>query len=102
MACSTVDNVTTFADLNEDIYEIIVKNADPRDLMNLSQTNRLFNKAVKTVKSLYPNYSVGEAAKELGDRWNKVTAEQKAKYEAQVQADKGRYEQELAKYKAGL
>jgi len=54
------------------------------------------------VKSLYPNYSVGEAAKELGDRWNKVTAEQKAKYEAQVQADKGRYEQELAKYKAGL
>ena len=45
---------------------------------------------------------MGEAAKELGDRWNKVTAEQKAKYEAQVQADKGRYEQELAKYKAGL
>merc|ERR1719350_2667831 len=54
------------------------------------------------VKSLYPAYSVGEAAKELGERWNKVTPELKSKYEAQVQIDKVRYEQELAKYKAGL
>ena len=54
------------------------------------------------VKSLYPNYSVGEAAKELGERWNKVTPEQKAKYEAQVQIDKTRYEQELSKYKSTL
>ena len=54
------------------------------------------------VKAIYPNYSVGEAAKELGERWNKVTAEAKAKYEAQVQQDKTRYEQELAKYKSQM
>jgi len=54
------------------------------------------------VKSMYPNYSVGEAAKELGERWNKVSAEQKSKYEAQVQLDKNRYEQELTKYKQTL
>jgi high mobility group protein B1 len=54
------------------------------------------------VKSLYPAYSVGEAAKELGERWNKVDPVQKSKYEAQVQLDKVRYEQEVAKYKAGL
>jgi len=54
------------------------------------------------VKLVYPNYSVGEAAKELGERWNKVSAEQKSKYEAQVQLDKNRYEQELTKYKQTL
>jgi hypothetical protein len=54
------------------------------------------------VKAIYPNYSVGEAAKELGERWNKVSAEAKAKYEAQVQLDKTRYEQELAKYKSQM
>ena len=54
------------------------------------------------VKALYPNYSVGEAAKELGERWNKVSPEVKAKYEAKAQADKGRYDRESANYKAKL
>jgi len=54
------------------------------------------------VKAIYPNYSVGEAAKELGERWNKVSAETKAKYEAKAQGDKGRYDKELANYKSKL
>ncbi|CAF0808511.1 unnamed protein product [Brachionus calyciflorus] len=51
------------------------------------------------VKALFPNYSVGEAAKELGERWNKVPAEVKSKYEAKCAAEKLRYDQELAEYK---
>lgn len=51
------------------------------------------------VKAIYPNYSVGEAAKELGERWNKVSGEVKAKYEAKAQQDKQRYDREVAIYK---
>jgi len=51
------------------------------------------------VKAIYPTYSVGEVAKELGDRWNKVTPDVKAKYEAKAQVDKGRYEKDMANYK---
>jgi len=54
------------------------------------------------VKAVYPNYGVGDAAKELGERWNKVTAEAKSKYEAMAQGDKARYDKELQKYKATL
>ncbi|RNA08373.1 High mobility group DSP1 [Brachionus plicatilis] len=50
------------------------------------------------VKAQYPQYSVGEAAKELGERWNKVSAELKAQYEAKVALDKTRYERELEGY----
>ena len=51
------------------------------------------------VKAIYPNYSVGEAAKELGERWNKVSAEVKAKYEERVALDKARYNNDMANYK---
>jgi hypothetical protein len=51
------------------------------------------------VKALYPNYSVGEAAKELGERWNKVPADVKAKYEAKAAQDKLRYDGEIQQYK---
>ena len=51
------------------------------------------------VKAIYPTYSVGEVAKELGERWNKVTPETKHKYELKAQEDKGRYEKEMAVYK---
>ena len=53
-----------------------------------------------SVKALYPNYSVGEAAKELGERWNKVSPEVKAKYEAKAATEKSRYDRESASYKA--
>ena len=52
------------------------------------------------VKSIYPNYSVGEAAKELGERWNKVSAEVKSKYEAKAGQDKLRYDKDMAVYKS--
>jgi len=52
-----------------------------------------------SVKVLYPTYTVGEVAKELGDRWNKVTPEQKVKYEQKAIVDKGRYEKEMTIYK---
>lgn len=55
-----------------------------------------------SVKALHPNYSVGEVAKELGERWNKVPAEVKSKYEGRVQAEKQRYEKEMDNYRKGV
>jgi high mobility group protein B1 len=52
------------------------------------------------VKLIHPSYSVGDVAKELGDRWSKVQPDQKGKYEAKAQQEKGRYEKEVATYKA--
>jgi len=54
------------------------------------------------VKVLYPTYSVGETAKELGERWNKVPAELKSQYEAKVALDKTRYERDMENYKNKL
>ena len=51
------------------------------------------------VKQIHPNHSVGEVAKELGERWNKVGQELKSKYEAKAAVDKQRYEKDLANYK---
>ncbi|RNA19425.1 high mobility group B2-like isoform X2 [Brachionus plicatilis] len=55
-----------------------------------------------SVKAKYPSYSVGEAAKELGERWNKVSTDLKAKYEAKCATEKLRYDQELAEYKGKM
>ena len=52
-----------------------------------------------SVKQVYPSYSVGEVAKELGERWGKVPPEVKQKYEQRVGQDKQRYEIEIANYK---
>ena len=51
------------------------------------------------VKVQFPQYSVGEAAKELGERWNKVSAEVKSQYEAKAAQEKQRYEREIEDYK---
>ena len=51
------------------------------------------------IKAVHPTHSVGEVAKELGEKWNKVTPEVKAKYEAKAQLDKSRYEKAMAEYK---
>ena len=53
------------------------------------------------VKQIHPSYSVGEVAKELGERWAKVSPEAKQKYEASAQIEKGRYEKDMANYKNG-
>ena len=51
------------------------------------------------VKQLYPSHSIGEVAKELGERWNKVPPEVKLKYEQKARKDKQRYEVEIANYR---
>lgn len=53
------------------------------------------------VKATHPEYSVGEVAKEMGERWAKVTAETKTKYEGLAAVEKTRYERDMANYKAG-
>jgi high mobility group protein B1 len=52
-----------------------------------------------SVRALYPTYGVGDVAKELGERWGKITPENKVKYEAKAAVDKGRYEIDVAAYK---
>lgn len=54
-----------------------------------------------SVKLSHPEYSVGEVAKEMGERWSKVTAEAKTKFESQAGLEKIKYEKEMAIYKAG-
>ena len=44
----------------------------------------------KEVKKEFPDYGIGEIAKELGRRWESCT--NKAKYEQQAAKDKKRYE----------
>lgn len=51
------------------------------------------------VKETIPDSSVGEVAKELGRRWNECTDDQKSKYEALAAKDKARYEKEMNAYK---
>ncbi|XP_073044972.1 FACT complex subunit SSRP1 isoform X1 [Primulina eburnea] len=61
--------------------------------MFFSQTER------ENVKKNNPGISFTEVGKELGDRWNKLTAEEKAPYEAKARADKKRYSEEIKGYK---
>lgn len=51
------------------------------------------------IKAAHPSHSVGDIAKELGEKWNKVTPDVKAKYEAKAAQDKIRYEKAMAEYK---
>ncbi|CAF0977110.1 unnamed protein product [Brachionus calyciflorus] len=51
------------------------------------------------VKAEFPQHSVGEAAKVLGERWNKVTPEVKSQYEAKAAQEKQRYERDMETYK---
>lgn len=44
------------------------------------------------MKATNPSLSVGEIAKELGDRWNHTAPEGKQTYEEAAQRDKERYE----------
>lgn len=49
------------------------------------------------VKAKYPEYTVGQIAKELGERWK--TCPNKSKFEALAAKEKERYEEEMAEYK---
>lgn len=44
------------------------------------------------VKMLYPDYSLGEMARELGRMWGNADAETKSKYEVVAEEDRLRYE----------
>jgi hypothetical protein len=54
-----------------------------------------------SVKVSHPEYSVGEVAKEMGERWSQVTPEQKSKFEAAAGIEKQRYEKDMVSFKAG-
>jgi len=51
------------------------------------------------VKAANPEYGVGDIAKELGKRWAEVDGPTKAKFEAQAEKDKARYDREMTEYK---
>ncbi|CAF1037484.1 unnamed protein product [Rotaria sp. Silwood1] len=51
------------------------------------------------LKALNPSLSVGEIAKELGDRWNHTAPDGKQIYEEAAQRDKERYEKEMNEFK---
>lgn len=48
---------------------------------------------------LSPDISFGESGKQLGEQWRSLKPAQKAKFEKKAQADKERYQSEMAKYK---
>lgn len=49
------------------------------------------------VRKIWPDYGVGDVAKELGKRWEVIG--DKTKYETQAAKDKKRYEQEMIVYR---
>jgi len=52
------------------------------------------------LKAMNPSLSVGEIAKELGDRWNHTAPEGKQTYEEAAQRDKERYEKEMNDFRS--
>ncbi|KAG8384731.1 hypothetical protein BUALT_Bualt04G0148700 [Buddleja alternifolia] len=53
----------------------------------------------ENLKKTNPGISFTEVGKVLGERWNKMTAEEKAPYEAKARVDKKRYTDEISGYK---
>ncbi|KAL8528300.1 hypothetical protein ACS0TY_005925 [Phlomoides rotata] len=53
----------------------------------------------ENVKKSNPGISFTDVGKVLGERWNKMTADEKAPYEAKARADKKRYNEEISGYK---
>ncbi|GJN35854.1 hypothetical protein PR202_gb24666 [Eleusine coracana subsp. coracana] len=60
-----------------------------------------FSKAERAnIKSSNPELATTEIAKKLGEKWQKMTAEEKQPYVEQSQADKQRYAEESAAYRS--
>lgn len=53
----------------------------------------------KDILKQHPNWGVTDIGKELGARWGKMSAAQKAPFDKQAAADKARYEREMASYR---
>lgn len=53
----------------------------------------------ENVRKNHPGMSFGELGRVLGEKWNKMTAEEKEPFEAKARADKKRYKDEITGYK---
>ncbi|KAL7100842.1 hypothetical protein ACP275_08G020100 [Erythranthe tilingii] len=53
----------------------------------------------ENLKKTNPGISFTDVAKVLGERWHKMTADEKAPYEAKAKVDKKRYAEEISGYK---
>nr|POF11193.1 fact complex subunit ssrp1 [Quercus suber] len=53
----------------------------------------------ENVKKTNPGIAFTEGRRVLGDKWKKMTVEEKEPYEAKAQQDKKRYEDEISGYK---
>ncbi|EEF45015.1 FACT complex subunit SSRP1 [Ricinus communis] len=53
----------------------------------------------ENVKKSNPGIAFGDVGKILGDKWKKLSAEEKEPYEAKARADKKRYKEEVSGYK---
>ncbi|KAL7238431.1 hypothetical protein ACSBR2_004518 [Camellia fascicularis] len=51
------------------------------------------------IKKINPGIAFTDVGRVLGDKWKKMTAEEKEPYEAKTQADKKRYKDEISGYK---
>jgi len=53
------------------------------------------------VRSINPDFSVGEVAKELGRKWNELSDSEKAPFEKQAADDRARYDADMKIYRSG-
>ena len=51
------------------------------------------------VKADYPNYSICEIAKELGQRWADMQPDAKRRYQQMTEEDRQKYDQEMVTYR---
>ncbi|CAI9752684.1 unnamed protein product [Fraxinus pennsylvanica] len=76
------------------------KKKDPNAPKRAISAFMFFSQAEReNVKKSNPGISFTEVGKVLGERWNKLTAEEKVPYEAKAQADRKRYNDEITGYK---
>ncbi|KAL2552332.1 FACT complex subunit SSRP1 [Forsythia ovata] len=76
------------------------KKKDPNAPKRAISAFMFFSQAEReNVRKTNPGISFTEVGKVLGERWNKMTAEEKAPYEAKARADKKRYTDQISDYK---
>lgn len=76
------------------------KKKDPNAPKRAMSAFMFFSQAEReNVKKSNPGIAFTEVGKVLGERWNKMSAEEKAPYEAKARADKKRYGEEISGYK---
>lgn len=78
------------------------KKKDPNAPKRALSGFMFFSKAEReNIKKSNPGLSFTDLGRALGEKWNKLSAEEKAPYESMAQADKKRYSEALAGYKSG-